>query len=329
MYNAEDDCCFLSALVKPYIFDAIVPFFRLFKAEERFGWHENFDPGDHNYQLDNRRQAYRFFGKMFGVSIPDTESFHETDLKTPQELAAGLPEANLTILGLAKRLAARNELPAAGNRDQLVKVLRYEPTGVRATWALASTNSRGLESRSYRLSFENGLSATAVWLRASPAQNQSAATIFLADGGKVALAAEISDRVNRGEQALSLDILFNGDAAPKDPPSSAFTQLLAASGKRPLEIEAGQLIAAVKWLQGNFGVKKIRVETSGMRSQIIALAAAALEPGLIHESAGQGGIKSFQELLEKPVEYQAAPDLFCLDLYKHFDVDRLSAMAAR
>ena len=28
------------------------------------------------------------------------------------------------------------------------------------------------------------------------------------------------------------------------------------------------------------------------------------------------------------VEYGAAPDLFCLDLYKEFDLDRLAALAA-
>ena len=33
-------------------------------------------------------------------------------------------------------------------------------------------------------------------------------------------------------------------------------------------------------------------------------------------------------LLERPVEYHEAGDLFCLDLYKEFDLDRLEAVAA-
>jgi hypothetical protein len=33
--------------------------------------------------------------------------------------------------------------------------------------------------------------------------------------------------------------------------------------------------------------------------------------------------------LEKPVTYAQAPELFCLDLYKEFDIDRLEALAAR
>jgi hypothetical protein len=32
-------------------------------------------------------------------------------------------------------------------------------------------------------------------------------------------------------------------------------------------------------------------------------------------------------MLDKPVEYRDAPDLFCLDLYKDFDLDRISALA--
>ena len=32
--------------------------------------------------------------------------------------------------------------------------------------------------------------------------------------------------------------------------------------------------------------------------------------------------------LKKPVEYMDAPELFCLDLYKEFDVSSLGALAA-
>ena len=32
-------------------------------------------------------------------------------------------------------------------------------------------------------------------------------------------------------------------------------------------------------------------------------------------------------LLDTPVTFQDAPDLFCLDLYKLFDLDQLAAMA--
>ena len=65
-----------------------------------------------------------------------------------------------------------------------------------------------------------------------------------------------------------------------------------------------------------------------MRSQAVALVAAALEPGLFSEVVVRDGLESWQYLLDKPMEFSAAPELFCLDLYKEFDIDRLAAMAA-
>jgi hypothetical protein len=38
-------------------------------------------------------------------------------------------------------------------------------------------------------------------------------------------------------------------------------------------------------------------------------------------------MKSLAYLLNKPVPFRSAPELFCLDLYKYFDLDRLSALA--
>jgi hypothetical protein len=37
---------------------------------------------------------------------------------------------------------------------------------------------------------------------------------------------------------------------------------------------------------------------------------------------------SLDYVLQTPVRFQDAPELFCLDLYKEFDIDRLAPMAA-
>ena len=73
VFNAEDDCCFRAPLVKHDVYDAVRPIYRLFDAEERFGWHENVDPSNHNYQLDNRMAAYRFIARHFGLKAPERE----------------------------------------------------------------------------------------------------------------------------------------------------------------------------------------------------------------------------------------------------------------
>jgi hypothetical protein len=61
---------------------------------------------------------------------------------------------------------------------------------------------------------------------------------------------------------------------------------------------------------------------------VVALVAAALEPSLFSEVVVRKGMPSLRYLVDKPVPFQEAADLFCLDLYKVTDVDRLTTLAA-
>jgi len=321
IYNAEDDCCFRAPLVKPYIFDQVRPFFRLYDAEALFGWHENTDPSDHNYQLDNRVQSYRFFTKSFRLPVAEKEIPVDGEVKTVEELRVGLPADNLTILGLARKLAGKID-HRAGDRGRLKEIVRFRNVTVEHAWALNNSKAKGLETHSYRFDFSNGLSATGVWLKAIAASGQAPLTVLLNDEGKKAATVEASERLNRGEQVLALDLIFTGDAAPQKPASSAYTQMLSTMGERALGIEAAQLAAVRNWSSA----AKARIDATGIRSQVAALVAAALEPSLFSEVVVHKGMDSLRHLFDAPVEYQAAPDLFCLDLYKEFDLDRLAAM---
>jgi hypothetical protein len=104
--------------------------------------------------------------------------------------------------------------------------------------------------------------------------------------------------------------------------------MLATIGQRAIGIEAAQLIALGQWLQNTSGSRHIRLESDGIRSQIIGLIASGIGPDLFSPVVIRDGMRSFQYLLDKPVPYQSAPDLFCLDLYKEFDVDYLAALNA-
>ena len=108
IYNAEDECCFRAPLVRPYIYDEVKPFFALFGKGDHLGWHENTDPSTHNYQLDNRLQAYRHLSRHFGLGPWDREDPVDREIQSYEELVIGLPEDNLTILGVARHLADRN-----------------------------------------------------------------------------------------------------------------------------------------------------------------------------------------------------------------------------
>ncbi len=339
IHNAEDDCCFRAGLVKPYIYDRIKPFFQQFGKPDNLAWHENRDPGTHNYQLDNREHAYAFFDKHFGLSGGSTEIPSDGEIRPAKELAAGLPPQNLTILGLARKLAGqitRTPIPSNGEREawskrereQLKAVVRDAPVSVENAWRMAAGKRLGYENLSYRFDFSNGLSATGVWLKAISAPGNAPAVIVLNDKGYKASGEMVSEHINRGEQVIALDVLFNGATAPEQPDPSDWEMLVATTGGRPLGLEAAQLLAVARWFRATASDNAVSLETDGIRNQVIALVAGALEPGTFSRIESHHTMQSLGYLLEKHVPFRAAPELFCLDLYKYFDLDRLSALAA-
>ena len=340
IHNAEDNCCFRADLVKPYTYDQIRPFFRLLGAEDALAFHENRDPGTHNYQLDNREQAYRFFTQHFGLPHSKGEIPSDAEIKSPQELTVGLPAGNLTIAGLARKLAADITHPAiptdqaaretwvASERERLKSVIRLKPVTVENAWRIWNTKNKGVETLSYRFDFSDGLSATGTWLRAIAAPPDAPLTIVLNDKGKKAAGDVVADRVNRGEQVLALEPLFNGATIPQQPDSTDWEMLVATTGDRPLGLQVAQLLAVIRWLRPSADGAPVRLETTGIRTQVAALVAAALEPSAFSRVVNHQGMRSLSYLLDTPVPFRTAPELFCLDFYKYFDVDRLTEMAA-
>jgi dienelactone hydrolase len=342
--NAEDNCCFRAPLVKPYIFEAVRSFFRLYGKEDALQFHENTNISAHNYELDDRTQTYGFLAKHFGLSASDQEIDVGEYVKSYSDLAVGLPPDNLTILGLARKLAAGITHPAipsdpAGKaawaeteRSKLKEVVRYHPVTVQQAWSVANTKHNAVESVSYRFLLSNGLSATGVWLKDIPTPEGAPLTIVINDKGKKGAATEvwdrmpeIAERMDRNEQVLVLDLVFTGDAAPNGY-LFLFPEMLAAAGNRSLGLETAQLIALSNWGRERFHAPSVRIESTGIRSQVEALVATALAPHLFAEASVQGGMHSLRYLLDKPVNYMEFADLFCLDLYKDFDLDSIIAL---
>jgi dienelactone hydrolase len=345
IYNAEDDCCFRAPLVKPYVFDPVVPFFNLYGKADAFQFYQSTLISAHNYGLEDQAQAFAFFIEHFHLTADSVEIPVGQYVKTYDELKGGIPEDNLTILGLARKMAGqltRPPVPAGqselmgwfgSQRAKLRDVVRYHPVTVSHISRIANTHHDQVESISYRFEMTNGLSATGVWLKEVQTENHPPLTIVINDKGKKSAATEIWDRVpevahrmERGEQVLAADLVGMGDAAP-DKPLHLIAEMLAATGERPLGMEAAQLISLARWAQEEWAPPQIRLEGTGIRSQVVALVASALEPKLFSQVELDGGMRSLSYLLDKPVAYEDAPDLFCLDLYKNFDLDRLVVLA--
>lgn len=326
IHNAEDDCCFRAPLVKPHIFDAVKPFFHLYGADDRFAWHENRDPGTHNYEQDNRNQSLKFFARQFGLPAVETETPVDGEVKTLETLAAGIPADNLTIVTLARKLAAKRA-PAAPSREDLMKTVRYRKTEVSHAWAAMNTKSHGVETYSYRLQFANGLSATAVLLRSIGTLDSAPVSLVVHDAGKASALSNVAGRLALGEQVLAVDLLFVGDCSVERPGPSNYAQMISSLGERTLGLQAAQILATAAWIRQQSGRSKIRIETSGIRTQTIGHVAVALEPSAFSEVVTHDGQASLRYVFDKPIAYAAAPELFCLDLYKKFDFDSLEGLA--
>jgi len=326
--NAEDSCCYRAPLAKPNIYDPIKPFYALYGKSDAFKFHENTDPSTHNYGLDNRQHAYRFFTRWFGLPAAEREIPVDTYVKTYDQLAVGVPENNQTLLGLARKFGseiARTPIPtgsgragwAAAERAKLKSVVRYHPVEVREAWREGNTKDKMVESLWYRFELSNGLGATGIWIKGIVIPEDAPLVVVLDDKGKKAAGKKSWNRmpwimslVNSGNQVLVLDVVFTGEAAP-DQSGVFFADMLALT----------------RWAESQWKPREVRLETAGIRSQVEGLVAAALAPRLFSQVVTHAGMKNLGYLLDEPVKYTKAPDLFCLDLYKDFDLNRLAAIA--
>ena len=341
MFNENDNCCFRAPRMKGFLYDDVRPFFSLYGAADKFQWYANTDPGDHNYQLDNRMHSYNFFAKAFGMPAVLHESPADADIKSREQLDVGLPKDNLNLLTLARRFVAQIQRPpipespqarkawAASETGRLKQVVRYEPVTLAfAPWPIANSWGGGLKTTSYRFDFRNGLSAVATWLKSTTVSDQAPWTIVLDDQGSRNSSAIISDRVNRGEQVLAVDLLFFGDDATPKFYYPVYDRMLSMLGSRSLGLQSAQLVGMVDWLRGKSGHREGRLEVTGPRNQAVGLVAAGIDPSMFPRIAVRNGLSSWSAVFDRPMHYQQDPELFCLDLFKHFDIDRLAAMAA-
>jgi hypothetical protein len=329
-YNAEDDCCFRADIVKPLIFEGTRPFFKLYAKQDALQWHENRDPGTHNYQLDNRLASYRFFSQYFGLPLIANEDGVGSELKSYDDLAVGLPKNNLTLLSLAQKLGGetqREPVPTQqAGRLKLKEVVRYTAADIKQVWPVGITKNNGVQSQSLLFEMNNGLTANGIWLRGIDGSETSPVTIVLNDKAKDGSASVVSDLLNRGEQVLAVDPTFVGSTW-RDGNAYLLAQMVDGVGERPIGLQAAQVIRIARWAAEHARVSKVKVEADGIRSQLEVLVAAAIEPDLFVEISIHNGMRSFRYALDLPVTFYQAPELFCLDLYKDFDLGQIAGLA--
>ena len=83
--------------------------------------------------------------------------------------------------------------------------------------------------------------------------------------------------------------------------------MLYATGDSPAASKRAQSIAISRWAAERVGAGRIRVETNGIRTEVIAMGASALESIALHGSRRRHGMRSLQYVFQKPVTYEEAP----------------------
>ena len=152
----------------------------------------------------------------------------------------GVPRDNLTILGVAKALAARaRRAPSADRvleRARLTDVVRYHPSRVTRAWPLWSARADTADTLSYRLDLDSALGATAVWFRPLTPRTDAPVTIVLHDDGRAAAADLVAEALTRGGQVVAVNLIFFGDMVPEQPASPGAEAVRFGNGNELTDI---------------------------------------------------------------------------------------------
>lgn len=338
IYNEKDDCCFQTHRAKPSVYDPINPLYEAYGLGDHFGFHNNVDPGNHNYDLDNRQQFYRFFNRHFlpDEDVPDNEILSDDEVLSEKTLTVGTPENNADFLMLAvgqSKGLPENGLPSDGTEHEiqnwrkksigvLKDLLRYPDIKVLSVDQGAKDQAEGLTVDRYILNLTGGwqIPVASIFMQ----DNHAETHVIITDEGKVGAADLIRADVNPQTRFMTADILLQGECKPDAYPPHQWAMMASAAGERFLGIQAAQLAAIIDWLPD----KQVSVTGVGPVSGVVTLCAAALSKKQITNIYLKDSLASLKDLFDEPDLYDRMPSLFCFGLLKAFDMDDLIALVS-
>jgi len=336
IYNEKDNCCFQSHRSRPAIYEPALPFFKLFGKTDNLKFYNNVDPGTHNYDKDNREQFYRFINRHFLQESEwvDSEIPSDDEVLEQEKLDVGIPEDNANFFTLAKELmkelpinhppdnASEIEKWREKSRDELSEVLRLEPMIAKASIKERFTDGE-LKSTSYKISINDEWKIPVVSISKD---NSKSISVLLADTGKKAQLEYVEKLVKNGAHVIAIDPLFIGESVPSRGTSWQYSMMIGTVGERPLGIQVGQIGAIIDWVCNEFDAETISLHGIGWNASVAALSAGALYHEKIERVFVKETPNSLKLLVEKHLEYETYPALFCFGLLKHFDISELIAL---
>lgn len=326
-FNLRDNCCFAADHALPPLLEAARPVFALFGKEDNLRAHVNYDPGTHNFDLDNRVAFYRMIGDHFYKDKNDYDP-REIDctgeIKTAEQLHVELPAENLDFhriaVELMKSLPERNEGPEDAQmkfrwQRELRQTAVVKDYSINAQKVKTAT-SGDVTATYWRLRLSEAWTVPAVELAKGDAKKTA---LVVADAGKAGVAAQIEKLLQDGTRVVAVDPFYLGESkiTSRD---FLFALLVSAVGERPVGLQASQIVAAARWLASRKEVGPVTLVSYGPRVGVSALIAAALENNVIAKLVQHDALSSFKQIIENNWTVQSHPELFCFGLLKEFDV---------
>jgi dienelactone hydrolase len=316
--NEYDDCCFATPRTRPVIYDALRPTWEAFGAGERFQTHNNFDPGTHNYEADNRAALYRFLSEQWGLPGPARDTHRKAEVLPEARLRVGLPLEQETFQTLAvrraRRLAQQRRAPVtAAERKELRRRLRE----VLRLPEFAATAPPGFATR-------GGVLEVGPWRLPVSVRRKAGGTgteLIVDDAGRAG-AGQLPGSHPAAARSFFADILGTGENAV----GYQLEMLLESTGHRLLGQMVAQVLAAARAAAAATGGERVRLVATGSRGNVAALLAAGLEPGLFSELIDYGNLGSLASLLETCERYENQPALYCFGLLEVADRPEMVAL---
>ncbi len=324
-YNVKDNCCFESGYALPPLVDAAAPIFRLLGHTNSLRSHVNYDPGTHNFEVDNRQALYRMFGDHFYGATVDfnaTEIPSEDELKTAEQLMVEIPGANEDFHTLANSLSQTLPTSPPSGVDELRRRLRQV---VKAhDYSVAATEvsrSQGTDFTAIGWKLKMDEQWT-VPVREFVPHAPSASAILVGDSGTSALAAKASELLRERYRVCIIDPFYFGESKIKEK-DWLFALLVATVGERPLGLQASQIAATARWIRSRHASEQISLVSVGPRSSVFTTVAAVLEPTAIHDLKQYDALESLKQVIDRNMSVVDAPELFCFGLLELCDLPHL------
>ena len=324
IYNTKDNCCFVASTVKANTYEPVIPFYAQANVPERLHYHENSDPGDHNYQLDNRQQLYAFLETHFFPerNLSAKEIDCDAEIFTHEDLIIPLPNANENFHTLATNAVKSIESQPSqydSPVNALTKLLRLPKYTMSADLFTGAKQVGAISVRRLRLLSDDGLILPCVIVEPKDPINT---VTFISDKGFMSEHDRIAKLASLGNRVIAIDPVFIGQSRHTGSLYS-MPMLAATLGQRPLGIQTAQVTSAVEFILRTLVLDHTDLESHGPRSGVLALTAAATSEHIVEVST-VGALSSVDELLSPTASYSKTPEAYCFGLLRWFKSPQVS-----